>query len=434
MRRRRGVSLVLALTAVAGACGSGRSASSTSATAVPAGEAKSSLVRAPAGLDVAKTAAASVDAFGLDLARPELGLAKGNVAVSPWSISTALTMARAGAKGTTASEMDHVLHITDPATIHQAMNGLDQQLTARNATFPGPTKTPLTIELSAANRAFAQRNMHFEQPFLDTLATSYGAGVGLVDYIAATEAARTTINAWVADQTRKRIQELITRGVLTTDTRLVLVNAVYLRADWAAPFPKNQTRNAAFHAPGGDVTVAFMHGSEERGFASGDGWKAVELDYAGGQLAMTVVVPDAGRFDEVAARLDTTLLDAVTTTQPAQVDLTMPKFDIAKALSLKEQLIALGMPTAFSGQADFSAITADEALRIQDVVHQANITVDEQGTVAAAATAVIMGKTSAPVNLQQLTVDRPFLFLLRDKATGALLFAGQVINPAAPKG
>ncbi len=184
-----------------------------------------------------------------------------------------------------------------------------------------------------------------------------------------------------------------------------------------------------FHAPAGDVTTAFMHDTSERGFVEGNGWQAVELGYAGDQLAMTVLVPDTGRFDDVIADLDAVVQEATTRATTTEVVLALPKFDIAQSLSLKDQLAALGMPTAFTDRADFTGITTDEPLLVADVVHQANITVDEQGTVATAATAVIAKATAAPAVQKTLTVDRPFVFLLRDRGTGALLFAGQVTNP-----
>ena len=211
---------------------------------------------------------------------------------------------------------------------------------------------------------------------------------------------------------------------------MVLVNAVYLKADWAAPFEKERTNDGAFHAPAGDVTTPFMHNDLNIGFVTGDGWVAVELPYEGEKLAMTIVLPDAGRFDDVAGLLDRAFLDRVATAPRAHVQLALPKFDIAKSLSLRPELAALGMPIAFTDAADFSGMTKDEALAISDVVHQANVTVDEKGTVAAAATGVVMRTTSAVQADHIVRVDRPFLFLLRDVPTGAVLFAGQVTNPA----
>ncbi len=334
-----------------------------------------------------------------------------------------------GRQGQTAAEIDKVLHVADPAGFAQAMNGLGQQLGSRNATFQG-NDGPLTIDLSAANRAFAQQDLRFEQPFLDDVARDYGAGVGLVDFKRATETARRQINTWVGNETRDRIPQLLSPGTLNPLTRLVLVNTVYLKADWQNPFTKAQTTSGTFHGSGGDVSVPFMHGTAMRSFVSSTGWQAVELAYAGGQLSMTILVPDQGRYDDVVTNLSTTVLATLDAAQPAEVDLALPKFTVGHALSLKPQLSALGMPTAFTAQADFSGITTQERLQIQDVVHQANITVDEKGTVAAAATAAIMGATAAPARIEHLVVDRPFVFLLRDVPTGAVLFAGQVTNPA----
>jgi len=421
MQVSRRATLFVAVIAVLAACGA--------ATRPAAGEARADVARAPASLDDARHAAASINGFGLDLLDRNLGAANGNVALSPWSIATALAMVRVGAKGETAAEIGRVLHVADPAGFDQAMNGLGQQLASRNGTSRGH-KGPLTINLSAANQAFAQQDLGFEQPFLDELARDYGAGVGLVDFKTATETARRQINSWVEDQTRDRIPQLLAPGILNTLTRVVLVNAVYLRADWQDPFAKAQTSSGTFHAPGGDVSVPFMHGTVTRSFTSGDGWQAVELAYAGGELSMTILVPDRGRYNDVATTLSATVLATLDTAQPAEVDLALPKFTIEHALSLKPQLSALGMPTAFTDQADFSGITTQERLEIQDVVHQANITVDEKGTVAAAATAAIIGATAVPIRIEHLVVDRPFVFLLRDVPTGAVLFAGQVTNPA----
>jgi serpin B len=388
-------------------------------------EAKASAPRTAAGLDDARQATASVNQFGFNLLSPNLGSSKGNVALSPASIATALAMVLAGGRGTTQAEMARVLHLSDPTAIQTAMNGLEQQLAARNRNTANQS-----IDLKLANRAYAQQGVAFEQPFLNVLARSYGATIGLVDYKTATEDARRQINAWVGQQTHDKIPELLAPGVLDDLTRLVLVNAVYLKADWARPFSKEATASRAFHANSGDVPVPFMHGSEVRRYAAGNGWQAVDLDYAGHELAMTVLVPDAGRYDDVVTHLTSAVLDTVNSAQPIEVNLGLPKFDIQKALTLKKQLSELGMPTAFTERADFTAMTNQEKLELSDVVHQATVTVDEQGTVAAAATGAVAKATSAPVRSVNLVVDRPFVFLLRDRPTGAILFAGQVTNPA----
>jgi serpin B len=210
----------------------------------------------------------------------------------------------------------------------------------------------------------------------------------------------------------------------------VLVNAVYLRADWAVAFQTALTRTQLFHAPTGGVTVPFMHSTEARRYATGAGWQAVDLDYAGGQLAMTILVPDPGRYDTVVGHLSTTTLDALAAGGEAAVDLALPKFDIEQSLQLKQQLSELGMPTAFTDRADFSGMITQEQLQLKDVLHQANVTIDEKGTVATAATAAVAEATAAPSRSVTLVVDRPFVFLLRDRSTGAIIFAGQVTNPA----
>ena len=421
---KRALASVLLVALVTGACGRGTGDNSA------VGEATSSVQRIAAASGDTSAARDAINRFALDLLRPNVGSTKGNLAMSPWSIVTALSMTRVGASGTTADEMNRVLHIVDPTAIDASMNALDQQLRSRNGTFPFGDDQQV-VELAAANRLFAQQGFRIEQRFLDTVAANYGAGIGLVDYIKAAEAARVLINGWVAEQTRDRIKDLIPDGVLDERTRLVLVNAVYLHADCQSPFDNRATTEGRFHAPNGDVAAMLMHGRETRGWAEGDGWKAVELAYAGNQLAMTVLVPDAGRFDDIAAHLDDAVNQAGTAIRTTEVDLTLPKFDIAKQLRLKEQLAALGMPTAFDDdRADFTGITTQEPIVIADVIHQANVTVDEKGTVAAAATAVIARATSAPAKIEQLIVDRPFFFFLRDKPTGAIVFAGQVTDPS----
>jgi serpin B len=329
-------------------------------------------------------------------------------------------MTRLGARGVTAAEMDRVM----AATAAQ-LRDLNGELKSRNGEF----EEGRVVDLAAANRVFVQRDFELEQPFVAALKGEFDSTLGLVDYKTAAEPARREINRWVEDQTRDRIRELIPSGVIDDLTRLILVNAVYLKADWLVPFDKGATKPGPFKGPSGDQQVAFMHGSESRRFATGDGWKAVELPYAGNKLAMTVVVPDAGKFDDVAGSIDDALFADINASEFVEVDLALPKFNFEKSLKLKPQLSALGMPTAFTDSADFSGMTREEPLTIEEVVHQANISLDEKGTIAAAATAVIARAVSAPARIEPLVVDRPFLFFLRDLPTGAILFAGQVTNP-----
>jgi serpin B len=387
--------------------------------------------RAAATPAEAAAAVASVNALGTDLYR-RLASADptGNLVFSPSSIATALAMTRVGAKGATAAEMDHVLHVTDPAALPQSMNALDQVLASRSGSFPFGDST-VEITVSTANSLWGQRGLAFEPTFLQTLASSYGAGVRTVDYRQAPEPARAAINAWVAQQTKDKITDLLAAGTIDSSTRLTLVNAIYLKAPWQFPFAKELTAPGSFtDASGRTDTTAMMHLGESLPYASGKGWQAVGLPFIGGGLEMDIIVPDAGTLAAFEKALDADTLTEVTTALAARpVILTVPKWKSTTSVSLTEALQALGMPTAFTDAADFSGMTTAEQFLISDVVHQATMTVDEDGTEAAAATAVVMAGTSAPTSPVTLTVDRPFLLVLRDTQTGAVIFLGRVAHP-----
>ena len=394
--------------------------------------AKSDLPRSPASTQDAVAAAAAVNAFGLDLFRV-VAADGGNVVVSPTSSALALAMARAGARGATATEMDAVLHDVASDSHAAWLNALDLALARRSGTFKDDTGKDHQVALRIANSTFGQRGMTLLPAYLDALATRFGTGVRLVDYVAQTEAARKLINGWVDEQTEHRIPELLGPGILTTDTRLTLVNAIYLKAAWESPFPETATKPGRFTlADGSTVQVPMMATTTELPYAAGDGWQEVELPYIGGSLAMTLIVPDdLAAFEKSlsAERLAAIVGDLGT----YNVTLSVPKFGIETKAMLADVLAALGMPTAFDpGSADFSGITTQEALFISDVVHQANIDVDEKGTTAAAASAVVMRGTAVPEQVT-LHVDRPFLFALRDKPTGAVLFLGRVADPSLPR-
>lgn len=379
-------------------------------------------------------AAAAVNAFGFDLYH---AAARGedDLVLSPASIALALAMARAGARGETAVQMDAVLH--DAASDSHAawLNALDAALAARNGTFRDADGGAHDVTLRIANAPFAQRGMKLEASYLEALATGFGAGLRLVDYINATEEARQAINGWVAGQTEDRIPELLVPDVLTPDARLTLVNAIYLKAAWLTPFDKGHTQPGPFtRSDGSTVETPMMHVGESLAYAAGDGWRAVEIPYVGDQLAMTVIVPDDLATFE--ASLDGAGFDAITAAlQAHEVILSMPRFSTESKLSLADALTAMGMPVAFEfDRADFSGITTDERLFIADVIHQANIDVDEAGTEAAAATAVVMEAGSAPGEVVTLDVDRPFIFALRDTQTGAIVFLGRITDPSPPAG
>ena len=379
----------------------------------------------------ATAAAASIDAFGLDLFR-RLAAAGDNTVISPASIAIALAMAEAGARGGTASQMDAVLHGAGAGS-GAGMNALDQVLAGRNGTFTDAEGHDLTVALRIANAPFAQAGMALEPSYLDALASRFGAGLRLVDYQRDPEAARNLINAWVKSRTEGRIPQLLAPGILDSLTRLVLVNAIYLKAPWQVPFDAQLTKPAPFtRADGLTVDVPTMAGGgQQLRYAEGSGWRAVELPYAGGSLAMTIVVPD-----DLAAfvqHLDATQFGQITGALAGrEVELWLPRFALQAETDLAGTLSTLGMPLAFDPErADFSGITTEERLFVSAVVHQAAISVDEKGTEAAAATGVAMAATAMPADLVTLRVNRPFLFAVRDVPTGAILFLGQVTDPGS---
>ena len=375
-------------------------------------------------------ATAAVNAFGADLF--ELLAAKdpnANLVFSPASIAIALAMTSAGAKGQTLDEIDGVLHITDPAGIHRSMNGLAAAFDACNKTKSLAAEGgdgSHEVKVSITNSLWSQDGLTLTPAFLDTLSAEYGAGVETVDYAGDTEAARVAINDWVADATEDRIPELLDEGVLTADTLLTLVNAVYLKANWANEIYPEATTGTPFTTAAGDtVTAQMMRTGGDLPYAEGDGWQATALPYAFGDLDMVFAVGDAA----ATPLPDAAVLFPQLATRTVQLGL--PRFDFATNTTLGDTLAAMGMSTAFSDTADFSGITTDAQLFITDVVHQANITLDEKGTEAAAATAAVMAGTSAPTDVAVVTLDRPFTFWLRHTATGAVLFMGRVNDPTA---
>jgi serine protease inhibitor len=388
---------------------------------------RSSATQAPGSSTAAAEASNAVDAFGFELL-PYAGA--GNAVISPASIALALSMARAGAAGETATQMDAVLHGlwasgggTGLASFDRALNGLSGSFTDANG-------DKQTVEVRVANASFAQRNLAFVQAYLDSLATDFDAGERLADFASDPEAARKAINAWVSDQTNGRIPQLL--GSLDNATRLVLVNAIYMKAAWRDPFIVEATTDAAFtKADGSQVTVPTMrHLVDSARYASGTGWQAVELEYGQGPLAMDIVVPtDLAAFEKT---LDGAAWNAIVgALNGGEVDLSLPRFKTETKLELADALAALGMPIAFDAdKADFSGMTTQERLFIAAVIHQANISVDEKGTEGSAATAVVMAGTAAPTEIVHLKVDRPFLFAVRDTASGAIVFLGRIVDPS----
>jgi len=374
---------------------------------------------------------AGANEFAFDLYHA-LATEDGNLFYSSYSISLALAMTYAGSRGETEQQMADTLHFTLPQDrLHPAFNGLDLELASRGKGAKGTDEE--AFRLNIANAIWGQKDYSFLTEFLDVLAKNYGAGLRLVDFEKEAEEARVTINDWVADETEGKIEDLIPPGVIDDLTRLVLTNAIYFNAAWLNPFQESATEDGPFHTlDGREVQVPMMRQMASVGYAKGEGYQAVELPYDGQELSMMILLADAGEFEAFEGRLNADFFSSIAGDLTSrQVSLTMPKFKYESMFSLRNTLTELGMPRAFSDTADFSGMNGEGGLYIQDVLHKAFVSVDEKGTEAAAATAVVVGTTSAPSPDVELTIDRPFVFLIRDVQTGAVLFAGRVLDPAA---
>jgi serpin B len=372
------------------------------------------------------------NAFALDLLH-QLGSGSENLFYSPYSISSALAMTWAGARGETEVQMAKAMQFTlDQANLHPAFNALMLALDSR-AEAEG-IEPDTAFKLHIANALWGQQGFPFESNFLDSLALNYGAGMYLVDFQNNPEGTRKYINDWVSRETEEKIKDIVPQGAIDALTRLVLSNAIYFKADWASEFSKDSTSDQEFHlADGTTVNVPTMFQNGTFRYTAGNALKAIELPYAGSQLSMVILLPHEGQLDAVQAGLDSASLEAMLSSMEYQdVDLYLPKFKFEYSLSLVEELKKLGMVDAFaSSLADLSGMDGARDLYITNILHKAFVAVDEAGTEAAAATVVIVGVTSAPAGQPfEFHVDRPFLFVIRDIPTGTILFVGRVMNPA----
>jgi len=369
-------------------------------------------------------------AFAFDLYQA-LRTKDGNLFYSPESISMAMAMTYAGARSDTEKQIADTLHFTlSQANLHPAFNNLDIELAKRGQGAKG--KDGKGFRLNTVNAIWGQKDYKFLPAYLDVLGENYGAGLRILDFKNNTENSRITINDWVSDQTESRIKDLIPQGAINDLTRLVLTNAIYFNAAWQHPFNTAATTDGQFHLlDGKQVTIPMMKQTESLGYAKGAGYQSVEMRYDGGEISMIVLLPEAGNFETFEKGLTAQQVAAITKSlQSTRVTLTMPKFEFNSDFSLKGTLTGMGMPVAFTDKADFSGMTGNRELMISDVIHKAFVSVDEAGTEAAAATAVIIGVTSMPVEPPvQVTMDRPFIFLIRDIGTGTILFIGRVVNP-----
>jgi len=391
---------------------------------------------APAAVPPADINAAALanNAFAGDLYQDLTARSPGkNLFFSPFSISSALGMTWEGARGATAAEMATVLHVPAAdaklwtnAQMHAAVGALSKKFSQPDEGF----------ELVVANALWAEKSMPLRQEFLANIQPNYDAKLASLDFISAPEAARKQINTWVEEKTKDRIKDLLPEGSIDPDTRLVLTNAIYFKASWPKEFNQALTAEQPFQlAAGTAVKVPTMHDPSVRiGRHKADGFEVVELDYQGAAVVLTIVMPDA---PDGVPGIEKTLTPGSWKTwaaalKPTLTDLYLPKFKLETAYSLNDPLKKLGMPLAFGGKADFSGITQSGPLAISEVIHKAFVEVDEKGTEAAAATAVTIARASAMIEPEEpklLRIDRPFLFALRDRESGTLLFLGRVMDP-----
>jgi serpin B len=370
------------------------------------------------------------DEFAFDLYK-ELSGGDGNLFLSPYSISLALAMTYAGARGETEQQMADALDFTlSQDRLHSAFNALQQELDSRSQQTE--VKEDQRFRLNIVNAIWGQDGYQFLPAYLDTLAQNYGAGLRVLDFASSPEPSRITINDWVSEQTEERIKDLIPAGAIDPLTRLVLTNAIYFNASWQTPFEESATAEGAFTLlDGSQVTAQMMNEQENFLYAQGDGYQAITLPYVGGDLDMLIILPDEGQFEKFQQQLDAQEFESIVQSLSyTEVALSLPKFKFDAQFSLGDTLKAMGMPLAFSDQADFSGMSEAKDLYISDVVHKAFVSVDESGTEAAAATAVIMKALAMPLEPIKMTLDHPFIFAIRDNPTGSILFLGRVTNPA----
>jgi len=366
------------------------------------------------------------DSFATDL-YARLSSQSGNLFFSPFSISTALGMTYVGARGQTADQMASTLHFTlDRERLLRAFNSLRQQLNggARSRKY----------QLHVANALWGQKDYGFREEYLRTTQAAFGAGLREVDF-ATSEQARQTINHWVEDQTQKKITDLLPPGSVNASTRLVLTNAIYFKGAWSHPFSKKSTKQEDFEVTADKIVpVPMMHQTEELAYFDGANFQLLELPYQSHELSMLVLLPKkAAEIAEFEKQIRAEQLNKWRANlKTHQVTLSLPKFKFTAEFSLKGTLSGMGMPLAFSDKADLSGMCTHKKLFIDEVIHKAFVDVNEEGTEAAAATGVTVKALALRVVPRAFfRADHPFVFVIRDNQTGAILFMGRVSNPQA---
>jgi len=383
--------------------------------------------------------AAGNNKFALEL-YAKLRSKEGNLFFSPYSISTALAMAYAGARGETETEMAKVLHFPtvpsetvtvkdkfDRMRFHSAFGTIVKDLNARGRKG--------SYELTVANALWGQKDYGFLEEFLGLIKTNYDGRLNEVDFIRSTEATRKAINVWVEKKTNNKIKDLIPKGVLDSMTRLVLTNAIYFKGNWARQFKEERTKDAPFTLAGGQkVDVAMMNQTADFPYMETEDFQGLELPYVDDELSMIILLPkEFDGLDEFEKTLTVGDLSKwLDELRNREVIVSIPKFKMTSQFGLASVLESMGMIEAFSANADFSGMNGRRDLFISAVIHKAYVDVNEEGTEAAAATAVTMKLTSVgPARIPVFRADHPFLFLIRDNHSGSILFIGRVMNPKA---
>jgi serpin B len=369
---------------------------------------------------------ASNNAFGIDLYKKLITEERGNIFISPYSISSALAMTYAGARGNTEKQMAKVLYFNLPQEdIHKAFSSL-------NAYFNRPNKS---YQLAIANSLWGQANYPFQKEFINLLNKYYEAGFNEVDFVNEEnrEKARLTINKWVEDKTNNKIKELIHPEDISALTRLILVNAIYFKGKWQNQFDTKETRDMPFNLENKKkVNVPMMHQEGKFNYTEDEKVQVLELPYSENELSMVIFLPkESISLSDFEKELSIERVNKLLSNlSQEKVDVYIPKFKMEKRYILNKMLIDLGMSDAFDMMlADFSGMTGSKDLYISKVIHQSFIEVNEEGTEAAAATAVIMsGKSIAPMIIE-FKADRPFLFIIRDIKTNTILFTGRFVEP-----
>jgi serpin B len=350
-----------------------------------------------------------------------------NLVVSPFSISTALAMTYAGAGGNTATQMARTLYFdADQESFHVNFSHWMNTIMEK-----GEAKKQLQI----ANSLWPQEDYPFKDEFMDLIREYYGSAFYKVNYKGDREKIRQQINAWVEKHTNDLIKDLIQPGVLVDDTRLVLVNAIYFLSNWKIAFDENATHTTTFNINRErTVSVPFMYMKDDLMYVETDDFKALELEYEGSGFSMLIVLPAGNKdIDEFVSGFDaSTFAQTIEKLEKQEVQVYLPSFKVRSKFDLEKLLASMGMPDAFSNRADFSNMTPLNDLKIDKVIHEAFIDVHEEGTEAAASTAVVIIRKSAmvdpPANI--FRADRPFFYAIRENASNSILFMGKVVNPA----